>query len=169
MPSTHISFSEQHICESKLAVGVWERSLLSHIKILIAFYYTLICRKLLYKSSFRGHCSNLVSSLTSYIKENLRWTENNKKKDCEVFNVLNTKQQQSHKLELNKFKLLFFGPFYISWNHAWPASQHDLGNTNKRLSPTYTIRSFIEYIVKYCIDHYWLTSQRKFHSLLLWS
>lgn len=45
VPSTHISFSEQYVCESKPAVGDWERSLLSHIKILIAFYYTIICRK----------------------------------------------------------------------------------------------------------------------------
>lgn len=55
--------------------------------------------------------------------------------DHEVFNVLNT-EQQSHKLELNKFKLLFFGSFYISWNHAWPASQHDLGDASKSVTLT---------------------------------
>lgn len=58
-----------------------------------------------------------------------RWPE--KKKDREAFNDLNT-QQQCHKLELDKIKLLFFGLLYISWNHAWPAS-HDLGDT-KNLS-----------------------------------
>lgn len=67
--------------------------------------------------------------------------ERKKKKDCDVFNVLNTEQQQSHKLELNKLKLLFIGPFYISWNHTWPVSQLDLGDTNKRLNLTYIIRS----------------------------
>lgn len=99
-PSTHISFSGEYICESQPAIGDWERSLLSHVKILTASYYTIICRKLLYKSSFRRHGSNLVYSLKSYIKENVRWPKKKKKPpNCEVFNVWNT--EQSSKLELN--------------------------------------------------------------------
>lgn len=101
-PSTHISFSGEYICESQPAIGDWERSLLSHIKILTASYYTRICRKLLCKSSFRRHGSNLVYSLESYIKENLRWPERKSPPPppkCEVFNIWNT--EQSSKLELN--------------------------------------------------------------------
>jgi len=110
VPSKHISFSEQYICESNLAVGGWERSLSSHIKILIAFYSIIICRKLLYKFSFRGHGSNPVSSLTSYIKEYLFeiTRKEKKKKVCEVFNVLNTEQQQIEQVQI---------PFLWSFSH----------------------------------------------------
>lgn len=146
MSSRRISFSEQYICESKpMHWRLGKVTSGSHHNI-NCLYYTIICSKWFYKSSFRGQSWNPVF-LSQAVSKNicLIWPEKNV---CEVFKDLNTEQQQSHKLELNKFKLFFFCLFYISWNHAWSTSQHDLGHANKRLNLTNIIMSFIRYIVK---------------------
>lgn len=116
LSSIHIIFSEQHICESKPVCWRLGKVTSEPHHNINCIYYTQICSKWLYKSSFRERSWNPFSPFTGYTKEYL-FDMTRIKEIFELFNALNTEQQQSYKLELIRLKIFFFCFFHISWSH----------------------------------------------------